>query len=214
MRGLVLLGTPVYMSLAEARVTLAHGSLPAGMMLRTPLMARIVCERVAGEAGPARRLYAAPRLHALVGQAMLRTNGPRAVVGMPDTAGQAEVWTRLVDGLADTWLHSWEPIYRSLLRIVAEHNAWPDLDDVRRIGIPLLLLSGDADAVAPIWRTREVASYGGWPLHEVAGAAHSVYLTHAPKVGEQVARFIEGHEMRTDDMRTDDMPAADVTAAG
>lgn len=191
-RGVVAISVPLFASTSEARAYLARGDAMAWFMLRYPDVARALCRRLCGKAGPGRRFSTSARFQRTLGWALLRAYGPRKTPGPgvlpPAQATQATAG--LLDELADCWLHSWKSLHGSLVHCIVEHRAFPDLARLHAAQMPILFLHGDHDAVAPIARVCDAASDGGWQLQEYTGATHALALTHAPLLGQRVARFL------------------------
>jgi non-heme chloroperoxidase len=70
----------------------------------------------------------------------------------------------------------------------------PDVDAVRAVGLPTLILHGDADNILPIdvtaRRFRDLVPHAEYV--EIAGAPHGLLWTHADQVNKALLAFVQG----------------------
>jgi pimeloyl-ACP methyl ester carboxylesterase len=162
-------------------------------MLKTPKAAKWLCRHLCGVNGPGRRFSTARKMRRTLGWWLLHAWGPKNVPNA-SSAVDPETKARLLDALADCWLHSWESIYGSLINCMMEYRPWSDLERLRAAGMPILFLHGDQDSLAPIKGARRAAACGGWKLQEYAGGTHALCLTNAEELGQQIAHFLSDEQ--------------------
>jgi len=191
-RGVAAISAPLFASTSEARMWLGRADPLAWLMLHAPWAARVLCRTICGQRVPARRLSTARRFGPLLARVLASSYGLGSVDAVRSKdADPKDVHARLLDGLADCWLHSWPSLYGSFLHCIVERRAGPDLERLRARRMPLLFLHGDRDLTAPIGRARESAAFGGWALEEYRGGTHALVATHASAVGRRLASFID-----------------------
>lgn len=72
----------------------------------------------------------------------------------------------------DYVLHNWTSYSGTLRNVLVEHRAAPTAATLATTGVPVRLLHGDQDRIAPLVAVQELAERHGWPLQVVAGADH------------------------------------------
>ncbi len=189
-RGIVAISAPLFLDGADARRTLARGDLICRLSLRAPRLASLLTHVTCGAEGLGARVSRVQRLRRAYTWLLVNGYGPRPAPGGEAVATPADVEAGLLCGLEVCWLHSWESMYQSLMRCIVDYNIWPELEQVRDLGIPLRFIHGDHDAIAPVERVRLAAQLGHWPVHEYAGAAHSLAMTHAPALRQALASYL------------------------
>ena len=189
-RGIVAISGPLFENSSEARRTFAQGDAVAWLMLKIPRIARWLCRRLCGINGPGRRFSTARKMQRALGWMLLHAWGPKNIPNAPSAVIDPETKARLLDALADSWLHSWESLYGSLINCLMEYRPWSDLERLRSAGMPILFLHGDQDTLAPITGVRRAEAYGGWKLQEYAGGTHALCFTHPEALSQQIAHFL------------------------
>ncbi|MBF6590287.1 MAG: alpha/beta fold hydrolase [Ktedonobacterales bacterium] len=196
-RGVVAISAPLFLDGADARRTLARGDLMAWLMLRAPALGWALTRLTCGSDGLGVRLSAVRSFQRLYIWALVHGYGPRPAPGGEALASRADVEKGLLCGMELCWLHSWEAVYRSLLRCIVDYSSWPDLARARMNKLPVIFIHGDQDTIAPVTRARLAAAVGPWPIIEYAGAAHSLALTHAHALNRELARHLAEMRART-----------------
>jgi pimeloyl-ACP methyl ester carboxylesterase len=186
-RGIVAIGAPLYRDALEARQSLTKRDLFVRLMLQTPWLAKPLTRLMCGPEGLGVRLSGVHFLRRAYTWALVHGYGPKPAPGGEALASPTDVEAGLLCGLEVCWLHCWESVSRSLEHCIIQHRAWPDLERLRDLDVPLLFIHGDQDALAPVQHVRSAARLCRWPVIEYAGASHSLAMTHAPALNRALA---------------------------
>ncbi|MFN8558269.1 MAG: alpha/beta hydrolase [Dehalococcoidia bacterium] len=68
--------------------------------------------------------------------------------------------------------HTWTTYSGTLRNVLIDHRVGPAAAALAQTGMPVRLLHGDRDTIAPLTAARALATASGWSLEVVAGGDH------------------------------------------
>lgn len=141
-RGVVLISLPAYRSAAEARASIARLSPLAWATVERPQIGEILCGVMCAWRPFWRRVM------------------PLVMPAVPP------------DIARDYVLHDWVSYSGTLRNVLVDHRLAPAAARLAATSLPVALLHGERDRVAPIDAVRELADRRRWSLRVLAGADH------------------------------------------
>jgi len=145
-RGVALMALPVYRSAAEARECIAALSPLAWATVTRPALGELLCGVMCA------------------GRPFWRAIMPLLMPGVP------------ADIARDMVLHDWTSYSGTLENVLVEHRIAPAAERLAATDLPVRLLHGQRDGLAPLTTAQELANQYGWPLMVVPGRGHRLPL--------------------------------------
>jgi pimeloyl-ACP methyl ester carboxylesterase len=147
-RSVALISLPAYDNAEEARARIAALSPLAWATAAKPAVGELVCGIMC------------------VARPFWRTAMPLLAPGVP------------ADIARDYVLHDWVSYSNTLRNVIIDHRVAPAADRLAVTGLPVHLLHGENDRIAPLDAVRALAVRHGWPLRALPKAEHHLLTTH------------------------------------
>lgn len=83
-----------------------------------------------------------------------------------------------VDIARDYVMHTWRSYNGTLQHVLVDHRAAPTAATLAATGLPVTLLHGGRDTIAPLAAVQELAERHGWPLQVIPRGEHHLPAKH------------------------------------